>query len=73
MQEGSSPPLAYTAEVGFFLFIDIYTRTRAYIYDEKAGGARERERERGRGRGERGERGTDIRGHTEFLTSPGSL
>lgn len=76
VQEGSPPPLACTAEVGFF-YIDIYT----YIHTRNTHVEREREREGGQEdedenedeKDEEEEIGTDIRGHTEFLTSPGSL
>lgn len=68
------------AEVGFF-YIDIYirthttractrTRTRACMWGE---GGQEDEDENEDEKDEEEEIGTDIRGHTEFLTSPGSL
>lgn len=72
MQEGSPPPLACTAEVGFF-YIDIYmhrVRTRTCTWRE---GEQEDEDENEDEKDEEEEIGTDIRGHTEFLTSPGSL
>lgn len=75
VQEGSPPPLACT-EVGFF-YMDIYihthtTRTciRARTWIE---GEQEDEDENEDEKDEEEEIGTDIRGHTEFLTSPGSL
>lgn len=89
VQEGSSPPLAYTAEVGFFLFFFLfffsfyrYIYIHARIHARREGGWQSKS-VRGRGGKDRGgeeeveeeeeEVGTDIRGHTEFLTSPGSL
>ena len=75
MQDGSPPPLSYTAEVGFFyidiysyIYICIYTRIRTCMWRE---GEQEDENEDEKDEVE--EIGTDIRGHTEFLTSPGSL
>lgn len=77
VQEGSPPPLACTAEVGFFYIDDIHTyiynthvHTRAYMH---VGRRQEDEDENEDEKDEEEEIGTDIRGHTEFLTSPGSL
>lgn len=78
MQEGSPPPLACTEEVGFF-YIDIYIHT--YTYNTHVHTPARTRRESGQEdedenedeKDEEEEIGTDIRGHTEFLTSPGSL
>lgn len=76
VQEGSPPPLACTAEVGFlYIYIYIYIQhARAYAHtcmhvDRRQEDEDENEDEKD----EEEEIGTDIRGHTEFLTSPGSL
>lgn len=71
------------AEVGFF-YIDIYirthttractrtrARTRAWMWGE--GGQEDEDENEDEKDEEEEEIGTDIRGHTEFLTSPGSL
>lgn len=43
------------------------------MHVEKVGGRARAKEDEGKGSGGEEEVGTDIRGHTEFLTSPGSL
>lgn len=79
VQEGSPPPLACTAEVGFF-YIDMYIHiqhTRAYAHvctcTWRESGQEDEDENEDEKDEEEEEIGTDIRGHTEFLTSPSSL
>jgi len=75
VQDGSSPSLACTAEVGFF-YVYRYIYARAHMHTHVHVERRQEDEDENEDEDEKDEEeeiGTDIRGHTEFLTSPGSL